>query len=119
MDFIFEHLSQLAIKTWQQIYLAGLATLFAVLIGVPTGVMVAYKKKTKNIVLGIASVVQTIPSLALLVMLLPFLGIGVKAALVALSLYAILPIVRNTVTGLISVDDAMLEAAEALGFTKK
>ncbi len=69
--------------------------------------------------LGVAGIVQTIPSLAMLAFLLPLLGIGIKPAIVALTLYALLPIIRNTYTGLTNISGEIIEAATGLGFTKK
>ncbi len=117
MDFLLHNLSALADKTWQQFYMASLATLIAMLIGIPAGIWITRYRKMQTPVLGIASIFQTIPSLALLAMLLPLLGIGLAPALVALTIYAILPITRNTVAGLDGIAPAMTEAANGLGFT--
>ncbi|MCY1516347.1 choline ABC transporter, permease protein [compost metagenome] len=88
----------------------------ATLAGVPLGILAARRRRTGQVVLGAVSVLQTVPSLALLAMLIPLLGrIGVWAALVALFLYALLPIVRNTATGLEQVPPGMRDAARALG----
>ena len=89
------------------------------LLGVPLGVWILRAERLRGAVLGGASVVQTIPSLAMLAFLLPFLGIGAQPAIVALTLYALLPIVRNTYTGLSSVPPALREAASGLGFTRR
>ncbi|WP_439685367.1 glycine betaine ABC transporter substrate-binding protein [Cupriavidus oxalaticus] len=88
----------------------------ATLAGVPLGILAARRRRTGQVVLGAVSVLQTVPSLALLAMLIPLLGrIGVWPALVALFLYALLPIVRNTATGLEQVPPGMRDAARALG----
>ncbi|BDB24038.1 ABC transporter permease subunit [Cupriavidus sp. P-10] len=88
----------------------------ATLAGVPLGILAARRRRTGQVVLGAVSVLQTVPSLALLAMLIPLLGrIGVWPALVALFLYALLPIVRNTATGLEQVSPGMRDAARALG----
>jgi len=118
MDFVMQHGWSLLYKTWQQLYLALSATFIAALIGIPTGIWIARKDKIKKTVLGIASIFQTIPSLALLALLIPIFGIGVKPALIALAVYAILPIVSNTVAGLIGVSPSLVEAANGLGFTR-
>ena len=110
-------LHSLGIKILQQIFLVGISTGTAIVIGVCSGILVSRVQKLKNIILGIANVLQTIPSLALLGFLLPIFGIGVKPAICALTLYALLPIVRNTIVGLENVPDSSLEAARALGFT--
>lgn len=117
-NYIDAHAYILLQKTWEQIYLAGLAILIALAIGVPLGLLVAHREKSKAIVLNVASVFQTIPSLALLVFLLPFLGIGMKPAIITLSIYALLPVISNTVAGIVGVAPVMIEAADGLGFTR-
>jgi osmoprotectant transport system permease protein len=92
----------------------------AVLIAVPLGMVIVQRPTLRNIALGIASVFQTIPSLALFGFLIPipFIGgIGTRTAIVALVLYALLPILRNTYVGLTGIDPAVLQAAEAMGMT--
>lgn len=93
----------------------GLATL----VGVPLGIALTRRPAWQRPVLGFANVVQTIPSLALFGLLipLPFFGIGMRTALVALTLYALLPILRGTVTGIATVDPALREAAVGMGMT--
>src|SRR5207302_4408567 len=96
------------------------STLVAVLIGIPAGILLTRKQSLRSPVLGIANVLQTIPSLALFGFLipLPFIGgIGARTAIVALVLYALLPIIRNTVTGILGVDENVREAAVAMGMT--
>lgn len=91
----------------------------ATLVGVPLGILAARRRRTGQLVLGAVSVLQTVPSLALLAMLIPLLGrIGVWPAMVALFLYALLPIVRNTATGLEQVPPGMRDAARALGLRR-
>src|SRR5437660_7816780 len=99
-----------------------ISTLVAVLIGIPTGILLTRKKSLRSPVLGIANVMQTIPSLALFGFLipLPFIGgIGARTAIVALVLYSLLPIIRNTVTGILGVDSNVREAAVAMGMTDR
>jgi hypothetical protein len=101
--------------------LVFIAILIAVVIGVPTGILLTRRHRAlRGPVLGIANVMQTIPSLALFGFLipLPFIGgIGTRTALVALVLYSLLPIIRNTVTGILGVDPNVREAAVAMGMT--
>lgn len=120
LRFWVEHASEFAILLRQHVVLVLLSTVAAVLIGVPAGIVAARRPRIGRAVLAIASIAQTIPSLALLGFLLPvpFIGgIGQRTALVALFLYALLPIVRNTTTGLQQVDRASIEAAVAVGMT--
>jgi osmoprotectant transport system permease protein len=94
--------------------------LFAVAIGVPLGILVTRRPALRRWVLGAANVVQTVPSLALFGFLIPVPiigGIGGRTAIVALTLYALLPILRNTYTGITGVDPAVLEAARGMGMT--
>jgi len=104
----------------QHIVLVFIAIAIAVIIGVPTGILLTRRRALRGPVLGIANVMQTIPSLALFGFLIPipFIGgIGARTALVALVLYSLLPIIRNTVTGILGVEPSVREAAVAMGMT--
>jgi len=93
----------------------------AILIGVSLGMLIVRRAKLRALALGIAGIFQTIPSLALFGFLIPipFIGgIGKRTAIVALTLYALLPILRNTYVGLTEIDTAVLESAEAMGMTQ-
>lgn len=118
-QFFIAHLPQLLQKIVEQIYLVGLALLLAILIGIPLGIWAIKKIKLKNWILSTANILQTIPSLALLAFLIPFVGIGVLPAIITLGIYALLPIVRSTVTGIEIISPDNQEAAKALGFTAK
>src|SRR6476620_9119983 len=110
---LWEHLRE-------HLWLVSISTLVAVAIGIPTGILLTRKKSLRGPILGIANVMQTIPSLALFGFLipLPFIGgIGARTAIVALVLYSLLPIIRNTVTGILGVDPNVREAAVAMGMT--
>ena len=118
--FLQQNWPELLLLTRQHILLVFAAISIAVLIGVPTGILLTRYRRLHNPVLGIANVMQTIPSLALFGLLipLPFIGgIGWRTALVALVLYSLLPIIRNTVTGILGVDPNVREAATAMGMT--
>ena len=118
--FFLEHREEILEATLAHLSLVLSAMLIAVAIGVPLGMLVVQRTTLRNIVLGIASVFQTVPSLALFGFLIPipFIGgIGRRTAIVALVLYALLPILRNTYVGLTSIDPAVLQAAEAMGMT--
>lgn len=91
------------------------AVLCAGVLGILTGILISRHKKAASIVLGIVNVVYTIPSISLLGFLIPFTGIGDRTAILALTVYGLLPIVRNTYTGLTNVDASILEVAEGLG----
>ncbi len=118
--FLQQNWSELLKLAREHLSLVLISTLVAIAIGIPTGVLLTRKQALRNPVLGIANVMQTIPSLALFGFLipLPFIGgIGARTAIVALVLYALLPIIRNTVTGILGVDQNVREAAVAMGMT--
>jgi osmoprotectant transport system permease protein len=118
--FFVEHRSEILEATLAHLWLVGVAMLIAVAIAVPLGMFIVQRRALRNLVLGAASVFQTVPSLALFGFLIPipFIGgIGRRTAIFALVLYALLPILRNTYVGLTSIDPAVLQAAEAMGMT--
>jgi osmoprotectant transport system permease protein len=119
-QFLRANWSELLLLVQQHIVLVFAAILIAVIVGVPVGILLTRHRALRGPVLGIANVMQTIPSLALFGFLipLPFIGgIGTRTALVALVLYSLLPIIRNTVTGILNVDPNVREAAVAMGMT--
>lgn len=101
----------------QHIQLVFISMLIAILIGVPLGIIITRVKPLEAPILGIAGILQTIPSLALLGFMIPLFGIGIKTAVAALFLYSLLPIIRNTFTGIKDVDKSTLEAAKGMGMT--
>jgi osmoprotectant transport system permease protein len=118
--FFVEHRAEILEATLAHLSLVVIAMLIAVAIGVPLGMFIVQRAALRNFVLGVASIFQTVPSLALFGFLIPipFIGgIGRRTAIFALVLYALLPILRNTYVGLTSVDPAVLQAAEAMGMT--
>ncbi|MGB7728466.1 MAG: ABC transporter permease [Candidatus Acidiferrum sp.] len=118
--FFGQHRGEIFAATLEHLQLVVIAMAMAILIGVPLGLLLVHRKFLRTIALGIASILQTIPSLALFGFLIPipFIGgIGKRTAIVALALYALLPILRNTYVGLTSIDPAVLESAEAMGMT--
>jgi osmoprotectant transport system permease protein len=122
ITFWLEHRVELGIMLQQHILLVGVSTGVAILLGIPAGIAAAHRPRLGRPLIGAANIAQTIPSLALLGFLipLPFIGgIGPRAAIVALILYALLPIVRTTAAGLRSIDPAVLEAAVAMGMTPR
>jgi osmoprotectant transport system permease protein len=118
--FAFWHAqaAKLSQQTLQHLRLVAEALLLGVAVGVPLGVWLTRHPRWRGVVLGAAGVLQTVPSLALLGFLIPLLGIGARPALVALLLYSLLPIIRNTVAGIEGVPAAVVEAARGLGFAE-
>jgi len=117
--FMYEQSDKLLAQTGQHLGLTFISLLLAIAIGLPLGILIARKAKLAGSVLGIAGVLQTIPSIALLGFMIPLLGIGAKPAIVALLIYALLPIIRNTYTGIQGIDRHVIEAARALGMSKQ
>lgn len=119
MNVLFETLSsrkgQLLETLLEHIQLSFIALLIAVVIAVPLGILLTKTDKIAEVVINIAAVLQTIPSLALLGLMIPLFGIGRIPAIIALVIYALLPILRNTYTGIKEVDPSLIEAARGIG----
>ncbi len=119
MEFIAERLPELLLRTREHLVLSGISTGAAALIGVPLGIYIIKKPWLRSIIFGMAGIVQTVPSLAMLAFLLILIGkIGIVPAIIALTLYAFLPIIQNTVTGLEGVPPHLIEASRGMGMTK-
>ncbi|MBC7418473.1 MAG: ABC transporter permease/substrate-binding protein [Pedobacter sp.] len=116
-QFMYQESDKLSHQTLQHLGLTFISLFFAIAIGLPLGILVARRQKFAPGILGFAGVLQTVPSIALLGFMIPILGIGVKPAIVALLIYALLPIIRNTYTGIIGIDPYIVEAARAMGMT--
>ncbi|PJJ83050.1 ABC transporter permease/substrate-binding protein [Mucilaginibacter auburnensis] len=117
-QFMHQQADKLLTQTLQHVGLTFVSLIIAIIIGLPLGILISRKKQLAGVVLGFAGVMQTIPSIALLGFLIPVLGIGAKPAIVALFLYALLPIIRNTYTGIVGVNTDVREAAVAMGMTE-
>ncbi len=114
---MYQEADKLLSQLLAHIGLTFISLLLAIVIGVPLGILIARKKQLSGAVLGFAGVLQTIPSIALLGFLIPILGIGAKPAIFALFLYALLPIIRNTYTGITGVNPAVRDAAKGMGMS--
>lgn len=122
LEFLLRNRAEVLALTVEHLALVATAMLIAVALGIPLGILVTRKEALRRWVLGVANVVQTVPSLALFGFLIPapFLGgIGGRTAVVALVLYAVLPIIRNTYAGIAGVDPAVIEAARGMGMTDR
>jgi osmoprotectant transport system permease protein len=120
-QFILQNREQVLELTLEHLWLVGLSTLFAAVIGIPLGVAIARRDAFSKPVLAGANIIQTVPSLALFGFLLPVPWLGTSAArlaILALTLYALLPIIRNTYTGIRGVDPAVVEAGRGMGLTE-
>ena len=118
-QFITEQHEKLLTQMTQHLALTFLSLILAIIVGVPLGILIARKRKLSSPVLGFAGILQTIPSIALLGFLIPAFGIGATPAIVALLIYALLPIIRNTFTGITGVNQAVIESAKAMGMNRK
>ena len=116
-EFMYDNLGEIWEQTIEHLWITLVAMIIATLLGVMIGVVLTRAEKLSAPVIGVVGVFQTIPSLALLGFMIPVFGIGVVPAIIALFLYALLPIVRNTYTGIIKVDPAIKEAAIGMGMT--
>jgi len=119
MPFISEHGNELLQKLLQHVLLTGISTAVAIVIGLSLGIVLSRRRAWQGPVMAVINALQTIPSLAMLAFLLPLFGIGMLPALIALTLYALLPITRNTLTGIDGLPPEILEACDALGFTDR
>src|SRR5438046_5080771 len=121
-QFMLHNHAEVLELTLEHLWLVGASTFFAVLSGIPLGILITRWPALNKPVLGTANIIQTIPSLALFGFLLPAPWIGARAdrlAILALTLYALLPLIRNTYTGIKGVDRAVLEAGRGMGMTDR
>ncbi|RYY53476.1 MAG: ABC transporter permease subunit [Chitinophagaceae bacterium] len=117
-EFIVEQHQKILAQVVEHLSLTFISLLLAVMIGIPVGIIISRRKKMANAVLGIAGVLQTVPSIALLGFMIPAFGIGITPAIIALLIYALLPVIRNTYTGITGVSPAITEAAKAVGMSR-
>jgi len=120
LSFFSQHGGEILQATLEHVWLVGATMLLAIAIGIPLGILVARRPWLSKPILGSANIAETIPSLALLGFLLPLPWLGDRAdriAITALTLYALLPIIRNTAAGITGVDPAVREAARGMGMT--
>lgn len=118
LSYVQNNSSQIISLLIEHIELTVIALFLAIVIGIPIGILISYVKKLGKPILGLANVVQAIPSMALLGFTIPFLGIGTVPAIVMVVLYSLLPIIKNTYTGIKSINEQTLEAATGIGLTK-
>ena len=120
--FMLQNHTEVVELTLEHLWLVGISILLAVAIGIPLGILITRWPALNKPVLGTANIIQTIPSLALFGFLLPAPWIGARAdrlAILALTLYALLPLIRNTYTGIKGVDRAVIEAGRGMGMTDR
>ena len=115
--FFAQHGSELLVKTWQQIYISAISLGLGIIVAVPLSVLLMKFPRVAKVVIAIASMLQTIPALALLAIMIPFFGVGKLPAIIALFLYSLMPILRNTYVGLMGVNPDTIDSARGLGMT--
>ncbi len=118
ITFLNQNKAEVLNQVIEHIELTLISLFFASVVGIVLGIFISGRKKTAQVFISFVNIIQTIPSLALLGFLIPLMGIGVVPAITALFLYALLPIVRNTFTGIVEVDAAVMEAGTAMGLRK-
>ncbi|MBW4523925.1 MAG: ABC transporter permease [Phormidium tanganyikae FI6-MK23] len=122
MEFLTRYGDEILERLGEHLFLVGVAMSIAILIGIPLGILITRRPNLAKPILGFANVMQTVPSLALFGFLLPIPiigGIGARTAIVALVLYSLLPIIRNTAVGINSVDPAVREAGRGMGMSDR
>ncbi|MCP1101401.1 osmoprotectant transport system permease protein [Aequitasia blattaphilus] len=118
IDYIIMNRNQILSLLLNHIQLTAIAVGLSLLIGVPLGILICYVRKLSKPIIGLANVIQAIPSMAMLGFAIPFLGIGTLPAVITVVLYSLLPIIKNTYTGIANIDKDMVESARGIGLTK-
>lgn len=117
-NYLIQSKAQIFSLTLEHIQLTAIAVGLAILLGVPLGILISYVNKLNKPVLAVANIIQAVPSMALLGFAIPFLGIGTLPAVVMVILYSLLPIIKNTFTGIKNINPQTIEAARGIGLTK-
>jgi osmoprotectant transport system permease protein len=117
LQFLSTNGSEMIFKTWEHLYISVIAALLGIIVAVPLGVVLTRFPKGAGFVMGILGVIQTFPSFAILAFFIPILGVGKIPAIIALFFYSVLPILRNTYTGVNGVKRSLLEAGRGMGMT--
>lgn len=111
-------ITEVLYKTGEHLLISAIAFMLAILVAVPVGILLTRFKKLATPVIGLANIIQTIPSLALLAIMIPFLGVGKLPAIVAMFLYSVLPILRNVYVGIEKVDPSLKDSAKGMGMNE-
>ncbi|MCG8398313.1 ABC transporter permease [Bacillus atrophaeus] len=117
VQFIQNNGGEMLYKTWEHLYISIIAVILGILVAVPLGIALTRMKKGAGLVIGIVNIIQTLPSLAILAFFIPLLGVGKVPAIAALFFYSVLPILRNTYTGILGVNKNLLESGKGIGMT--
>ncbi|MDQ0268284.1 ABC transporter permease [Cytobacillus purgationiresistens] len=117
IDFLSQNGVEMLHKTWEHLYISLIAAGLGVIVAVPLGIALTRYEKAAGLVMSILGMIQTIPSFAILAFFIPLFGIGKIPAIIALFFYSVLPILRNTYTGVKGVNDSLIEAGRGMGMT--
>ncbi|MGN5882840.1 ABC transporter permease [Staphylococcus simulans] len=117
-EFLQEYGGELLQKTGEHFYISIVALLIAIIVAVPIGILLAKTKKLASFILTVAGVLQTIPTLAVLAIMIPIFGVGKTPAIIALFIYVLLPILNNTVLGVQNINPDVRQAGISMGMTK-
>lgn len=117
IHFLATYGTQLIGKTGQHLYISAFALALGIIVAVPLGILLTRMKRGANFVITLAGVLQTVPAMALLAIMIPIFGIGSTPAIVALFIYSLLPILRNTYLGMLGVSPTVRDAAKGMGMT--
>ena len=118
MNFLQNNGPELLYKTGEHIFISGIALILGILVAVPLGILLTRSGKASRYVIGFVSVLQTVPSLALLALMIPLFGVGKVPAIVSLFIYSLLPILRNTYIGISNVNENTVDSAKGMGMTE-
>ncbi|MGV3053646.1 ABC transporter permease [Staphylococcus chromogenes] len=118
MNFIANNTSDLFSKTMEHLYISVIALIIAIIVSVPLGILLTRTKRLAKVSLTVASILQTIPTLAVLALMIPLFGVGKVPAIIALFFYVLLPILNNTIIGVESIDKNVREAGKSMGMTE-
>jgi len=117
-EFLSQYGSQMIVLIWEHLYISIIALALGIMVAVPLGILLTRFSKVADLVIGFASILQTVPSLALLALMIPLLGVGKVPAIMALFIYSLLPILRNTYIGMKGVNPNLIDAGKGMGMTE-
>ena len=118
INFLLANSGEILSKSMEHLLIATISLGLGILVAVPLGILLNRSKQAAKIVMAIASVLQTVSSFALLALMIPLFGVGKKPAIVALFIYSLLPIMRNTYLGIAGVNENLIDAAKGMGMTR-
>lgn len=117
MNYLVENSGMLLNKTVEHLYISTMALILAMIVAIPLGILLSKKEKLSKVSLTIAGILQTIPTLAILALMIPLFGVGKVTAIIALFIYVLLPILNNTIVGVQNIDCNIVEAGRSMGMT--